>query len=88
MHRTYLTKPVINQILYVLFRSFQILFLRKIESITTEINTFKNGINDSIINPNDLVDFIFKKEEEEMKTKFIAMKNKADRCEVRKFVVE
>ena len=59
----------------------------KIESITTEINTFKNGINDSSINPNDLVDYIFKKEEEEMKTKFIAMKNKADRCEVRKFVV-
>jgi hypothetical protein len=59
----------------------------KIESLTTEINTFKNGINDSNINPNDLVDFIFKKEEEALKTKFIAMKNKAERCEVRKFVV-
>ena len=35
----------------------------------------------------NLVDFIFKKEEEALKTKFIAMKNKAGRCEVRKFVV-
>jgi hypothetical protein len=59
----------------------------KIESITTQINTFKNSVSDNNINPQELVDFIFKKEEEALKTKFIAMKNKADRCEVRKFLV-
>jgi hypothetical protein len=60
----------------------------KIEQIKVEINSFKNGLEDVTVNSDDLVSYVEKKEEDALKSKFIAMKEKAERCETRKFEVK
>jgi hypothetical protein len=60
----------------------------KIDQINVEINTFKNGLEDVTVNSDDLVSYVENKEEDALKSKFIAMKEKAERCETRKFEVK
>ena len=56
-----------------------------IGKLETEINTFKNSNGNPSINVNDFVSYVLLKEENALKNKFVAMKHKAQRCEVRKF---
>ena len=67
--------------------------LYKIDAINTEINTFKNSNrnddnDNNLLDLNEFVSYVMKKEENALKNNFIAMKNRAQRCVVKKFEVK
>jgi hypothetical protein len=61
--------------------------LVKISKLETEINTFKNMHVNASVNMEDLASYVLRKEENALKNIFVAMKNRAQRCETRKFEV-